>query len=223
MSLNKDYLPKSHDKFYLWQNTFCRRITKKAHNFKIDEEKLKPLIEAKGEYETVYHTTSNAQGSNFANRVERNEQTANYREVIRSFVNENIRYNSNVSDSDLKYLELTIAEGVPAQASISTKRPILFIHSPESCKHILHISDEGKVGKGGVPKGIKTCEIWYKIGNKEPADDSELSYAGSSSKSTFLVTFDRSQRGKKVYYSARWINARGEYFPWGECKSTIIF
>ncbi len=191
------------------------------NSFKIEPEKLKDVTARKSKFELAYLRASNPDGANRADRVERDQREAEYKAAIRAFVNENIRFNSNVSDYDRQYLGLTVVDDVPTPAAVPTTRPVLFIDFSESRQHTLHISDEEKSGKA-KPKGVKACEIWYKIGDEEPVDDSELSYAGSSSKSTFLVTFDLAQRGKKVYYNARWINTRGAKGPWGEFASAII-
>ncbi|MDR1678970.1 MAG: hypothetical protein LBR81_04250 [Prevotellaceae bacterium] len=219
--VRQDYIPRSHGDFYVWQGDFHTRLSEKLSSFNIDEEKLKTLTETKSKYEQAFQQASSAGGANRADRLERDKCEAEYKSVIRGFVNGYLRFNSNVSDSDRRYLGLTVADNKPTPAAVPSTHPVLRIDFSESRQHTLHITDEAKTGKA-KPAGVKECEIWYAIADEEPVNDSELRYAGSSSKANFLVTFDLSQRGKKVYYNARWVNTRGERGPWGEFENAII-
>ncbi len=161
------------------------------------------------------------EGANAADRVELRQRTAQYKSVIRQLNNEHLRFNSNVSDYDRKYLGLTVIDTKPTPAPVPETHPVLKVDFSQPSRHTLHIADEAKSGKG-KPDGVKECEIWYKIADEKPTHYSELLYAGSSSKSPFLMEYDSSDEGKRVWYNARWVNTRGQHGPWGGYASAII-
>jgi hypothetical protein len=215
------YIPQSHDGFHRFAGVFYDRLSEKLGSFKLDESVLKPLTAAKGKYELAYDRAANPDGASRADRLERDEREADYRQAIREVVNAWIRYNPNVGDYDKKYLGLTIADKTPTPAVIPATHPVIKVDFSEPSRHTLHISDEDKSGRA-KPEGVKECEIWYKIAAEEPAHYDDLHYAGSASKATFLLTFDVPERGKKVWYNARWVNTRGAKGPWGEFENAFI-
>jgi hypothetical protein len=221
MSTRRDYIPEAHDKFFRWQGDFYNRVTEKLSSFKIEESKLKDVTAAKSKYELAFQRASNPDSANRADRVERDERAAAYKAAIRQFVNENIRYNSNISDYDKQYLGLTIADTKPTPAPVPVTHPVIKVDFSEPRRHTLHIHDEDKSGRA-KPEGVKEAEIWYKIADSEPANQSEMQYAGSTSKNTFLIEFDIPERGKKVWYNASWVNTRGAKGPWGEFENAFI-
>ncbi len=216
-----DYIPRTHDEFYAWQANFFNRSNEKLNSFKIEPEKLKDVTARKSKFELAYLRASNPDGANRADRVERDEREAEYKAAIRAFVNENIRFNSNVSDYDRQYLGLTVVDTKPTPAAVPVTHPVIKVDISEPGRHTLHIADENKSGKA-KPAGVKECEIWYKIADEAPTHYDDLHYAGSASKATFLLSFDVPQRGKKVWYNARWVNTRGAKGPWGEFQNAFI-
>jgi hypothetical protein len=216
-----DYIPQAHDTFFVWQSDFYSRREEKMSSFQINEEKLKPLTAAKSKYELAYKRASNPDAANRADRVERDEREAEYKAAIRLFVNENIRYNSRVGDYDRKYLMLTVPDTTSTPAPVPTTHPVLRIDFSEPSRHTVHILDEAKSSRR-KPEGVKECEVWYRVADEEPTHFADLHYAGSTSNGKMLIEFDVPQRGKKVWYNARWINTRGEKGPWGEFENAFI-
>jgi hypothetical protein len=216
-----DYLPTTHARFFEWQSDFYDRLSEKMNSFQIDESKLKPLTAVKSKYELAHQRASNPDLASRADRLERDEREVEYKAEIRLFVNENIRYNSRVTDYDKQALMLVVPDRSPTPAAVPATHPVIKVDFSEPSRHTLHIMDESKNGKA-KPAGIKECEIWYKIADEEPARYDDLHYAGSASKPVFLLTFDVPERGKKVWYNARWVNTRGEKGPWGEFENAFI-
>ncbi len=221
MATRIDYIPQANAKFFSWQNDFYNRVNEKLNSFKIDAAKLKDVTAAKSKYETAYLRASNAEAANTSDRLERNRRTTAYKKAIRAFVNENIRYNSNVDEYDRNYLGLNIPDPTPTPAPVPLTFPRLSVNFATPEQHTLRITDSEKAGRG-KPQGVKECEIWHKITDTIPADNSELLYAGCSSKTSFILNFGAENVGKRVFYRARWINTRGVHGPWGVYTSAII-
>ncbi len=215
-----DFIPQSHDAFFTWQSELYDRLMEKQGSFKIDEAKAKPLTAAKSNYDKAFGRAGNPDSANRADRVERNRCEKEYKAEIRKYINENIRYNSNVGDYDRQYLGLNIPDTTPTPVAIPATHPVLSIDFSQPLQHTVHIKDE-LLDSNRKPEGVRECEIWYAIAEEQPKV-SELLYVGSSSKSTFLVEFDSDDEGKKVWYRAKWINTRGQHGAWGVYTSARI-
>lgn len=216
-----DYLPRAYALFFIWQAKFFARLLEKLNSFKMVEADVKELTARKSKFDQSFERASDPNSANRADRAERKKRTAEYKAEIRRVVNEHLRFNSNISDYDRQYLGLTIVDTTPTPASVPVTHPVLKIDFSQPSRHTLHIVDEEKSGKQ-KPDGVQQCEVWYRISEEKPEHYSELQYAGVVGKSTFLIEYDSSDEGKKVWYNARWLNTRGQHGPWGAYMSAVI-
>ncbi len=214
------FIPQAQNDFNIWQDNFYNRVLEKLNSFKLEDSTIKGLTATKSNYDKAFGRANNPDSANRADRVELKLRTAEYRQEIRLFNNEHLRFNSNVSDYDRKYLGLNIADTTPTPAAVPDTHPDLSVDFSESLHHTLHIKDD-KLDSKRKPAGVKECEIWYKISDEKPKVE-ELQYAGTSSKATFFMEFSSDNEGKRVWYRARWINTRGEHGRWGVYASAII-
>jgi hypothetical protein len=219
--MSKDYIPATHANFYVWQGEFFKKVSESASDFNIDEAKVTGLSATKTLYETAFQRAANADGANRSDRVERDKQEAAYKSQIRGFVNENLRYNSLVSDYDRQYLGLTVADSKPTAAAIPATSPVLTVDFSQPQKHTISIQDSASARKT-KPAGVMHCEIWRKQGGEAPVSDSDLSFAGSATKSTFVLNYDGALSGTRIYYKARWVNTRGEAGSFGVMATAVI-
>lgn len=215
------YIPRAHNKFYVWQGDFYSRVSEKQGSFAIDVSKFKALTEAQHKYIQAFDRASNPDEANRADRVERNEREAEYIRVIRNFVNENVRYNSRVSDYDRKYLGLVVPDKKPTPAAIPETHPLIEVDFSETRVHKLRMKDE-RTKSTAKPAGVRDAEIWAKVGGKSPSENSELTLVGSSSNGKLRLNYELSQLGEKVYYQARWVNTRSQPGEFGPIVMAVI-
>ena len=69
---------------------------------------------------------------------------------------------------------------------------------------------------------MRGCQIWLKIGTTPPANQSELHYEATDTKTPQDVHFEVSDVGKTAYYWLRWENTKGETGPWSAMVSATI-
>ncbi|MDR0743629.1 MAG: hypothetical protein LBF05_04640, partial [Tannerella sp.] len=65
-------------------------------------------------------------------------------------------------------------------------------------------------------------EIRWAILSAPPGSIDELIHSSFVIHTPFTLTFDESERGKKVYFILRWENTRGQKGPWSEIVSAVI-
>ena len=99
--------------------------------------------------------------------------------------------------------------------------PIVEISNGAPLQHIVKMrnADTNRVGK---PKGVGFLEICYKIGDPAPVELSDANEHQNIQKSGQTITYQLSQRGKMVYFFARWGTRRGKYGPWTLMFNAII-
>jgi hypothetical protein len=97
---------------------------------------------------------------------------------------------------------------------ITEKVPTVLVDTANRLQHGIWVRDESSKRKGGKPKGVRVCQLWVKVGGAAPVSESELKYAGSVTRSPYLVHFDGNDAGKPAYYWARWENNRGQTGSW---------
>ncbi len=209
-----NFIPRAHNKFYTWQDYFYNYIVEKQSDFNIDEADIEEISAAKSRYEEAFDRASSPDTANRADRAERNRCEAEFQRVIRRIVNENIRYNSDVSSYDRQYIGLGIADTTLTAAKVPTSYPVLNVDFSQPQRHKLRIQD-AKLDSKRKPAGVMGCEVWYAISDDMPQHASELRFAGVATKATFTLDFDPAEEGKKVWYRARWINTRGKHGGWG--------
>jgi hypothetical protein len=69
---------------------------------------------------------------------------------------------------------------------------------------------------------VHGAEILYEIRDEPPATAEDLRHSSFATKTRMVYTFTEAERGKKVYFAARWENTRGEKGPWSDVVSAII-
>ena len=64
--------------------------------------------------------------------------------------------------------------------------------------------------------------IVWDVLDEKPARPEDLRHHAMASRTPYILQFDETQRGKTVYYSLAWQNARGHIGQWSEIQSAII-
>ena len=102
-----------------------------------------------------------------------------------------------------------------------TTAPIMLISNgqPLQMNVVIRNAATGKIGK---PKGVGFCEIWYKIDDPAPVNLDEAVKKVNIKKSGEVLTFPLTDKGKKIYFFARWITKKGGAGPFTDLFSGII-
>jgi len=99
--------------------------------------------------------------------------------------------------------------------------PIMKVTNGESLYQIFMMRN-AVTNRIGKPKGVFFCEIWYKIGGDEPTDFSDTTKKRNLKNSGSSIVFDMADKGKMVYYFARWVMKSGAWGPWTKVFNCII-
>jgi hypothetical protein len=139
---------------------------------------------------------------------------------IRPFVNQYLHFPPvtdeartavEVPNYDLKPTLMSRPDDVP-EAEASTPRPCL-----------LRFRFRGKnMKRRGKPKGVHGLELLWVVTEAPPAVLAELIHSTFATSNPLAPLFDENERGKRVYYAARWEINRVLKGGCGEINSAII-
>ena len=128
--------------------------------------------------------------------------------------------NSVLTPTDRATLLIPILGGAHPYVPMPDCWPIGSVKSTSRLSLIISYIDN-LTGKKAKPVGVKGCEIWFKIGGTEPVSLSEMTYLQTISKTPFVIDYDGTQGGLKVYFWIRWIDSKGKG-KWSPCISGTI-
>ena len=100
---------------------------------------------------------------------------------------------------------------------------MLNIVTSERLRHVVEASKTAEEGGGlGKPTGVRGVQLWRKIGDPAPVDESDLEFVSEFTRTRMTLDYQMAQGALTVYYQARWVSTRGETGPWGELVSATV-
>ncbi|MDR3193801.1 MAG: hypothetical protein LBT76_00740 [Tannerella sp.] len=141
-----------------------------------------------------------------------------YRHLYTGF----LRSNPLVTSTDLEAMGLPPrSDDKPTPAPAPHTLVVVETQLPAPCVVEFHYRDSEKSTKG-KPEMVHGAEFVMAILDEEPTDWSQLTTSHFSTASPLKVTFTGEQRGKKLYFAARWENTRGIKGSFSQIQYVII-
>lgn len=144
-----------------------------------------------------------------------------YERALRAFAMEHLARSGRVGDGDRVSLGLRVrgVGGVRAGAPVSV--PWVRVLLPEQRRLVMEFKDEGE-GRRGKPRGVWGVELRYGLLGVRPSGVEGWGRSCVATRGPFVLDFDEGERGGRVFFCLRWLNARGVGGPWGELLSAIV-
>ncbi|MDR2040729.1 MAG: hypothetical protein LBP98_00215 [Tannerella sp.] len=216
-----DYMPQKDADFDILQTNVYNAAQANASKWLIPQELVTALDVPRQRWSAAYAAYCVTASRTPAVTREKNDAGADYRAVLRTFIQGQIMHNSRVSDGERLAMGLPVYDRKPTQARPPETRTEMEIFFPQIMKHILHVRDsESK--SAGKPAHVIGFEIWRRTGgDTEPAFE-EMQFVELATRSPHTLEYTSADRGKMVWYATRWVNTRGEKGPWSEILSAIV-
>jgi hypothetical protein len=105
-------------------------------------------------------------------------------------------------------------------APVAKKAPVLIVSGdgPRQVRFDFGATKDAKA----KPEGQHGAEIVSVISDTKPTEIEDLTRSSFDTNSPLILTFKESERGKTLWFAARWENTSGKKGPWSEIESTII-
>jgi hypothetical protein len=139
---------------------------------------------------------------------------------IRPFVNQYLRF-PPVTDEDRTAMEVPNHDLKPTPVPRPDDVPEVEVSTPRP--RLLRFQFRGKnMKRWGKPKGVHGLELLWVVSEAPPAALAELIHSTFATSNPLDLLFDENERGKRVYYAARWETNRALKGDCGEINSAII-
>jgi hypothetical protein len=221
MMKNQDYIPRPQTQFHVWQAVLIAVIEAHATAWGIPVERIARAKVFQAAWETAYAKASKRQDRSTTDVHAKDDAYEAYVKDIRNLVSEYLRFNSKVTDTDRTSMGLTISKGQRTPSPIPGTYPLADIDISTPLQHTIYIADND-VNAKGKPAGAHGCEIWVKIGADEPKTLSEYIFLAIDTKGRYIVKFDITDVGKRIWYRFRWVNNLGQPGPWSNTYTKVV-
>jgi hypothetical protein len=143
-------------------------------------------------------------------------------EVYRKLYTAFLKDSPFVSNTDLVLMGLPERRsGGGTPAPVPTTVPEAEVRLPSPAVVEIHFRDSG-ADKKAKPAGVHGAEILWSLLDEPPASWTELKHSSFDTHTPFSLTFDGTERGKRLYFAMRWENTRGEKGPWSEIQIAVV-
>ncbi|MDR0729723.1 MAG: hypothetical protein LBF19_06355 [Prevotellaceae bacterium] len=215
-----DIFPRRESEFITWVASYLAALTLIATRIEFPESELTRLNTLYADYQTKYNVAEAPQTRTRATVAEKNGAKKTLQAAIRQDTAEYITRNHRVTAADRDNL------GLPPRSDGRTPAPIApgppwLMPNTRLLRHIIFDYGGTEMSKA-KPAGQHGVELIWEIADERPPHVRNLTHSVFDTHTPLTIEFDEDQRGKTLWYTARWENTRGEKGPWGEIQSVVI-
>jgi hypothetical protein len=215
-----DYIPGPDANFQAWQSNFVTYANANLAALGLTAADMTPITTAQTGWATAFPAHVAAVNAAKAAKQTKDEARAAYVAAIRPLVRR-LQASSVVSNAERESLGITVANE-PSPIGPPTTAPLCSIECGARLQHTLRFVDETTPTRKAKPLGVLGVEIWNKVGETPPANESELRFVAVDTNAPFVLNYNSADGGKTAYYWMRWVSPTGERGPWGEQSQATI-
>ncbi|MDR1331208.1 MAG: hypothetical protein LBK07_03810, partial [Tannerella sp.] len=172
-------------------------------------------------FDAAILVSENPETRTSASIAKRNLMRVDLEGVGRPFIQGHLINNPNVTDDELKAMNLPVHDRHPTPSPDPVEAPEL---EPSSgTAGVINLKFRRVAGRA-KPQGVKTIEICMTV-NDSPAPPEEWTELHESvlvTRSPLRITRNGKERSKWLHLAGRWINTRGVKGLWNEIHSIVI-
>jgi hypothetical protein len=211
-----DWIPSQEEKLIEmtadWQVKLADASLQTAYEWPADEcAATKTALAAFTDARVAYHAAPTA-----ANLTEKNELKKAAVDAMRKFARERIRNNGKMNDGQKKDLGVTVSDREPSPIPVPDAGP--------DSEAIINAREPGVVKArylGAKPYGVDRVEIAWTISDTPVDSPDQLPNHETFPRNPWERTFAAGERGKKMYYSLRYLTKEGASH-WSDVREVII-
>ncbi|MDR1126568.1 MAG: hypothetical protein LBL06_00405 [Treponema sp.] len=163
--------------------------------------------------QTATYTKLDMQAKN-----EKKKQLIHLEEV---FIRNNLQNNDAMTDNLREALGIPIHDTKPTPVPAPEGIPEIEIETPHPRTVQIKFRDE-HAARWGKPEHVHGLECVWELAEEPPAKVSDLLHSDFATKNPLELVFEEDQRGKKVYFAARWETGAMKKGKWSDIFSAII-
>lgn len=226
-----NYIPRPDGTFSSWADQYYKAVETWWSVNGFDENELKPLKDALGDWSLAYAAHVKAQAAAQGAKQAKDAARAALEQEVRPITNF-IQTYFKTTDADRATIGITVRDPLRTPSPTPTTRPLVSVEGGTRLTHTLKLVDSGAGsgaarpgGRGGRPPGVAGAEVWVRLidaGQPTPTDPNALSFLTLTTRPTVRTDFRAADGGKTAVYMLRWVNTRGEKGPWSEVTTATV-
>jgi hypothetical protein len=214
-----DYLPRRDSELVTWGTNFTEQINLHLTEWSIPSDEYYALNTALQNFVHL-HMQVDSPAKTHTHVIEKDAARKEFERLVRGLVDFRLK-NPIITDAQRSDWGIPIHKTKHTPIPVPTTYPEVEIDTSVIRQIGIHFRDYRSENKA-KPFGVHGAEIrWDKLENP-PANVEDLKHSSFDTKTPLILTFEESDRGKRVYFCLRWENTKGEKGPWGEIVSAII-
>ena len=144
-----------------------------------------------------------------------------YKAAIRSFLKEHITYNPTVTEEERINMGAPVHKTGRTPAPVPTTAPEADVRIP--APGIVEIHYRNAESKNiRKPAGVHGCELKWTVSDSMVSSWEQLNHSEFDTHSPLRLSFDGTDRGRRLWFALRWENTRGDKGPWSEIQEAVI-
>lgn len=214
-------IPSSHIKFNTLQGVVVALLVAKGVSWGVLPATITDAIAKQTAWAAAYTLSTGRTTKSVGNTAARNTLQVTYAAFLKGVFELNLMYNASILPADNIALGIKTVSGTHATIPAPTTVPVVAIGYNASLQQSVKFTNS-TTGKKGKPKGVGFLEVWYKIGDPAPVAMTDCINKANIHKWGDVISFNLADKGKMVYYFARWVDTKGQEGPWTLPFSAVI-
>ena len=212
-----DYIPNSDGDFDDFQRQFITFVAPNVGGggtWNIPQPPFNALLPLQTTWDAKWAIAQDEDSRTRADVQGKDDAREAYEAALRAFVREWITPNNNITDQQRRDMNITVPDTERTRVPVPQGIPQVVIKKFEPLRHTLRITDPDAEDSRAKPDGVRAAQVFRFFGDADPGDNSAYTFYGNATRFSFKVNFEAADRGRLVWYIARWENTRGETGDW---------
>ena len=223
MSRAKDFIPGNDAEFDHWFRNLVEYVVLKTNNSPPDwdhipQRYVNELVDAHDDWDNCYKPTLKPHTP--AQTTVKNDSRQRAEKVVRPFVQRFLQWEP-VTNDDRTNMALPNRDTIRTHHPAPSTVPEIAVDTSVIRRLRLRIRDYGAT-TWGKPDGVHGMELQWAILDARPGHVSEMPHTVTATANPIDLPFEEEERGKRVYFAARWVNSTEQGGPWSDIESAVI-
>jgi hypothetical protein len=220
----KTYLPKKEADFAIWIRQLVTYVAGKIAGSPpawthIPQAAFEDLTTAYGIWNDAYNARLN--NPTKGNTERKRAAHAHLMEVFRPFKGKYLDWDP-VTDAERLEMGIKPHDREPTPQGRPQGRPVFTRINHEGRRSTFHVRDSNNPDKRGIPDDANGYRVQYGFANDRPASADALPNSKYVTVGTYVHTFNEEDRGKKVWFAARYENSTALIGDWSELEFFFV-
>jgi hypothetical protein len=219
--MGTNYLPSNAFEFLNMMRNIRAQTYKNYSRWDISQAAILKLDAPIAAFDASILVADNPETRTSASIAKRNLMRVNLEGVGRPFIQGHLINNPNVTDDELKAMDLPVHDRHPTPSPDPVEAPEL--EPAPKTAGVIEVKFR-RIAGHAKPPGVKTIEICMAVSDSPapPEEWAELHESFLATRSPFRITRSGHERSKWLHLAGRWVNTRGVKGPWSDILSIVI-